>query len=126
MGVTAFLAALWGPSLLALGIGFFVSRSYYVQIYRDLEKNSLAVLMFAMTAIPVGILHTVFHNTWNTLPQIIVSLLGWGTLLKGIVLAIAPGFADRAADGWANLKLVPLAGALLLLVGAYLTWFAYF
>jgi hypothetical protein len=50
MDITIFLAQIWGPVILAVGIGVFTSRSYYLKVYRDLEKETLAVLLFAMFA----------------------------------------------------------------------------
>jgi uncharacterized membrane protein HdeD (DUF308 family) len=122
---TIFLAQLWGPALLAVALGIFFSAPYYRRIYRELEKDALAVLLFGMTATTAGIAHVLSHNVWDSTPEIVVSLLGWGLLLKGLLFIIAPGFVDRAGDRWAKLKMIPLAGALTLLVGLYLTWFAY-
>jgi hypothetical protein len=125
MDITVFLAQLWGPVIFAIGVGIFVSRSYYIKIYRDLEKDTLAVLVFGMTAMAIGLAQVAVHNVWNTLPQIIISFLGWGVLLKGALFIIVPGFVDKMGDKWINLKLIPLAGGLTLLIGAYLTWVAY-
>lgn len=126
MDVTLFLAQIWGPVLLAVAIGIFGSRSYYLKIYRELEKDALAVLTFGMIGMSAGIAQVSFHNVWETFPQVVVSFLGWGTLIKGALFVIAPSFMDRAGDGWANLKMIPVAGMLALLVGGYLSWFAYF
>ncbi len=125
MDITDFLMQLWGPVLLAVGLGFFTSRSYYLKIYRELDKQSFAVFVFSIFAIPAGIIHIQAHNLWNTLPEIIVSVLGWGLLIKGIIFAIAPRFVGRTADWEAKSKLVPLAGFLMLVLGAYLTWIGY-
>jgi len=125
MDLTTVLAQLWGPVIFAVAIGVFVSRTYYIKIYRELEKDALAVLLFGMVAMTAGIAHVLVHNIWGTFPQIIVSLLGWGLLIKGVLFIVAPGLVDRAGDGWANLKLIPIAGGLMLLVGAYLSWIAY-
>ena len=125
METTLFLAHLWGPAILAVGIGFFVSRSFYVQIYRNLEKESFAVLVFSMVAIAAGIAQVSIHNSWSTLSEIIVSFLGWSLLLKGVVLAIFPRIADRGAHWTVNAKLLTLIGAIMLAVGAYLTWISY-
>lgn len=116
---------LWGPVLLAIGLGFFTSRVYYTKIYRDLDKQSFAVFMFSLFAIAAGIAHVQAHNVWETAPQIIVSFLGWGLLLKGIVFAVAPRFVDRTAEWEAKAKLIPVAGALMLILGAYLTVIGY-
>lgn len=126
MDITTFLAQIWGPVLLAVGLGVFVSRNFYIKVYRDLEKDVLAVLTFGMVAMVFGIIQISVHNAWNTIPQIIVSLLGWGTLLKGIVFVTAPGFVDRAGDWQAKSNLVSFSGGLMLILGAYLSWIGYF
>ena len=126
MELTTILAQLWGPAILLVGMGVFMSGSYYLALYRDLEKNSLSVLTFGMLAVVGGIAQILFHNVWGTLPQIIVSLLGWGLLLKGALFIVAPRFVDQVGDGWADRKLIPVAGILMLLVGGYLSWIGYF
>lgn len=126
MDTTIFLAKLWGPVLLAVGIGVFVSRSYYIKIYRDLEKDVLAVLLFGMVAMISGVAHILFHNVWNTFQEGLISFLGWGLFVKGALFIIAPNFVDYAGNFWANKNLIPLAGILTLIAGAYLSWIGYF
>jgi hypothetical protein len=126
MDTTNFLALLWGPTMLSIALGIFVSRKYYTKIYRDLQKESLALLMFGMLAISAGIAQILYHNVWSTLPEIIISLLGWGLLLKGLVFAIAPAFVDKAGDFEANSNLIPTVGVILFILGAYLSWTGFF
>lgn len=125
MNATMFLAHLWGPVLLAIGLGVFVSRSYYVRVYRNLQKEALAVLLFGMIAIVWGILQVGAHNLWGTPAEVIISIIGWGMLAKGLLFAVAPGVVDRAGDKTADSGLIPMAGVLMLVIGAYLSWFAY-
>lgn len=119
-------AGLWGPVVLAIALGMFISPSFYKKIYRDLEKDALAVLLFGMAAMTLGIAQTGVHNVWETVPEILVSILGWGALVKGAVFVIAPRLADQAGDNWLKLKLMPVSGIVMFLIGGYLTWFAYF
>ncbi len=126
MDVTSLFAAVWGPVLVAVGLGFFCSTEYYRKIYRDLEQGSFAVLFFGMFAMAAGIVHILIHNVWDSLPQILVSLLGWGVLIKGIICVTFPKFADRGGDWALNTKLVPAAGATILVLGVYLSWVGYF
>ncbi len=125
MDTTVFLAQMWGPTILAVGLGVFMSRNYYIKIYRDLEKDVLAVLVFGMAGMAAGIAQVLFHNSWGSLPEIVISLLGWGLLLKGAMFVIAPTFVDTLGDMWASKQLIPIAGTFALIVGTYLTWFAY-
>lgn len=126
MDMTMFLASLWGPALLVLGIGFFTSPGFYTRIYRDVEKASFAMLIFGVGGMMAAIAQISVHNLWNTWPAIIISLLGWGTLLKAVVYTIKPDIADKGGDWVVASKLVLTAGVLLLVIGGYLTWFAYF
>lgn len=124
--ITIFLAQIWGPIFVAMSFGIFISRDYYLKIYRDLEKETLAVLCFGLLTLSLGIVQVEVHNVWGTLPQIIISFLGWAMLAKGIVLVVKPELANRAGDWFANAKSVSIIGSITLIGGLYLTWFAYF
>lgn len=126
MDITIFLAQLWGPVVLAIGIGVFVSRNYYIRVYRDLEKDPLAVIVFGMIAMGAGIAQVLSHNMWDTLLQVVVSILGWGLLAKGVTFLVIPKVIDRIGDWYVRNKLLPVAGVLMLVAGGYLTWVAYF
>lgn len=125
MELTYYLAQIWGPILLAIGVGFFVSSSFYRSVYGELEKESFAVLFFGMIAMAVGIAHVMVHNVWGSLSQIVVSFLGWALLFKGIVCVVAPRFADKWSDMMVASRIVPMAGIGALLLGGYLTWIGY-
>ncbi len=125
MELTTFLAQLWGPILIAVGLGFFVSRPYYIRIYKDIEQAPFAVLFFGMAAMAAGLAQLLSHNAWDSLPEILVTLLGWGLLLKGVICVVSPSLADRGGDFALAARIVPAAGGLAFLIGAYLTWFAY-
>ncbi len=125
MDITVFLAQIWGPIMIALGLGIFTSRSHYVKIYRDLEKEPFAALVFGMFATALGIMQIGAHNAWNTLPQILVSVLGWGLLLKGLVFIVAPRLVDRSGNRAIKSGLLPIVATAVLIFGVYLAWVGY-
>lgn len=126
MDITVFLAQIWGPIVLAVGLGMFISRAHYARIYRNLENEALAILVFAMAGIAAGVLQVTSHSLWDTPAQIIISLLGWALLIKSVMLAILPGAADRLGDWAADARLITVIGAVMLLAGGYLSWIGYF
>lgn len=125
MDITTYLASIWGPVMLAVALGVFMNAAYYRKVYRDLEQDTLAALVFGMLAMAIGIMQVQVHNLWDTVPQILVSLLGWAVLLKGAAFLLAPKLVDSMGDRWANMKLIPVAGTAMLLLGGYLTYIAY-
>jgi hypothetical protein len=123
---TAFVAGIAGPAFILIGIGFFASRAHYKSVYQNLRNETLAVFMTAVVVLSAGIAIVRAGNTWDTLPDIIVSLLGWLMILKGAVLAVMPPFAERTATRVMNAGLFTLIGVVLLIVGIYLCAVAYF
>ena len=126
METTIFLAKIYGPIIFAVGLGIFLSRSYYIKIYRELEKDALAGLLFGMVAMASGIVQLQFHNVWDTFPQVLISLIGWGLIIKGVLFVVSPKTIDKAGDFWVHKNLIPVAGLLTLIAGAYLSWVGYF
>lgn len=124
--ITIFLAQLWGPAMLAVGVGIFVSKNYYTKIYRDIEKEPLALLLFGFVGIAAGIAHIQVHNFWNTLPEIIISLFGWALLVKALIFLIKPRLADQWGNHVSSAKMVPAAMVGAIVLGGYLTWVGYF
>jgi ABC-type enterobactin transport system permease subunit len=126
METTAYLAQLWGPAILAVGIGVFINRHNYIKVYRELERDTLAVLLFGMVAMIAGVAHVLAHNVWGSFMEGLISFLGWALLAKGTMFIMAPKFVDKAGDYWAHKKLIPVAGLLTLAAGIYLVWLGYF
>jgi hypothetical protein len=126
MDITMMLAQVWGPIMIALGLGFFFSPSFYTRVYRDLEQAPFAVICFGMIAMAAGIFQIHAHNVWETAPQILISFFGWGLLVKGFICTAFPGMADRGGDWALSSKLVPTIGWVVVLLGAYLSWVGYF
>lgn len=124
--ITIFLAQLWGPALLAMGVGIYVSRGYYTKIYRDIEKEPLALLLFGFVGMAAGIAHIQAHNVWGNLPEIVISFFGWALLAKALVFLIKPKLADEWGNKISGNNMIPTATAIAVILGGYLTWVGYF
>ena len=125
MDTTIFLAQIWGPVLLAIGVGMSIGRAQYLKVYKDIESEPLAGLGFGVLAMAAGLAQIAVHNTWDTLPAIIVTLLGWGAFVKGALFLMEPKFVGEMARTWVKADLLPLASAGSIIIGAYLMWFGY-
>jgi len=118
MDVSIFLAKFWGWYL----IFFFFILSYnpkrIKQILSFLEDEKFSILV-AFIAIVIGLLNIFFHNVWDSSATVIVSLIGWIALFKGLMLFAFPSLALKAID-FISLKLIQVIYVLLFLMGLYL------
>lgn len=122
---TLFLAQLIGPTMLAVGLGIFFSKEYYMKVYRHLENETLAVLVSGIAALVIGITMVRIHNIWEGFVPTVVTLVGWMSLLKGLMLIIMPQAVNRMGDRMAETKWFPVIGAAYALVGAFISYIVY-
>lgn len=123
--VTILVAQLAGPAILAVGLGIFFSKDYYIKVYRSLENETLAVMMGGLTILIAGIALVLNHNLWDSLLAGIVSAIGWLSILKGLMLILFPKTVNTFGDMVANSKFFNSMSILAVLCGGYLSYVAY-
>lgn len=123
METSIFLAKFWGWYLLIFFFILSINPKRIKQIFADL-KDQKFVILTAFIAIIVGLLNILAHNNWEGDWTIIITLIGWIALGKGLSLFAFP----KATINWLeyiNLKLVQIIYILLFLVGIFLLNMAY-
>lgn len=124
--MTILIAQYVGPAILAVGLGIFLSKNYYKQVYRNLESETLAVLMGGLVTLVAGIAIVLNHNDWTNLNAGIITFLGYTCVLKGLALIIMPNTVDAIGNTIADSNLFPFLATLATALGIYITYFAYF
>lgn len=122
---TILIAQFVGPVILAVGIGVFFSRNYYVKIYRNLEQETLAVLMGGISILVAGIAMVMYHNKWDSFTSGLVSFIAWASIVKGIILISFPQMANKFGDMVADSRLFGFVSIFATACGAYLSYIAY-
>lgn len=75
---------------LAIGIGIFVNSEYYKKLFADFIESTAALYLGGLVALAVGYLIVAFHNTWTWDLSVIITVLGWLALIKGIIILLLP------------------------------------
>jgi len=118
METSIFLAKFWGWYLII----FFVILSFNPirirQIFDDLRDQKFTILA-AFMAIIVGLINVLAHNVWEPDWRIIITLLGWLSLLLGLSLFIFPLIVIKWLE-FINVKLVQVVYTFLFLLGIFL------
>lgn len=118
MDISIFLAKFWGWYLLI----FFFILSYnptrIKQIFIDLKDQKFSILA-SFIAIIIGLLNILFHNIWDSSWTIIISLIGWMSLVMGLFLFTFPKQAVKRIE-YINVRYIQVIYVLLFIVGLYL------
>ena len=90
--VTLFIAQLFGISLLIVSMAMFLRQKEMMLLIDDFLKDRATLFFAALISLMTGLFIVLIHNIWSGgLINVIVTLLGWGLFLRGIVWLFVPG-----------------------------------
>ncbi|MBU1084555.1 MAG: hypothetical protein ABIG55_06660 [Candidatus Omnitrophota bacterium] len=116
MESSVFIAKLLGPFLLVVGLGMLLSRKAYDSIIKDFLVSPALMYIGGIMALIVGILVVLKNNIWVMDWRLIITITGWGSLLKGALLLVFPGVMVKAGKAWEG-KTGLMAGYAVLIAG---------
>lgn len=123
MEISILLARVIGLLLLVVGFGYILNAKHYSQMISRFLENSEFYYFSGVLAFAVGILIVNTHNVWITDWRLIITLAGWGSLLKGTVRILAPGAGKTSAASFREATgVIGTAAAIMMLLGAWLTY----
>jgi hypothetical protein len=122
---TLFLSRLLGLFYLICALAMLLHKQVYTAALATVSYNPMAMRWVAMIITLAGLAMVLAHNVWSKRPVVvIVTLLGWLTLIKGLAYLFLParwmeGFFQAVLNCGACLY---SATAFMLVLGAYLTY----
>ena len=91
--LSIFLAKTIGLYLVIVSAAFILKANELKPMALDMVRNSSLVMFSGILALIFGILIVVSHNIWVMDWRVIITLLGWLALLKGVMRLFFPEFA---------------------------------
>ena len=70
---------------LSIGIGIVINYDFYKKIFAGFIDSPVSMYFGGVMALVVGFLLVTFHNTWTRDLSVIITILGWMALIKGIL-----------------------------------------
>jgi hypothetical protein len=125
MEVSILVAKILGITYGVLGLGILLNSAYYKKVFGELMKDSGFMFFGGITSLIVGFLIVNAHNVWVKDWTVVITIIGWMVLLKGVLIFVAPKFLIKFSRPMlANTKVLGL-GVLIggLLIG-YCGFFA--
>ncbi len=121
LGVSIFLARLLGIYLVIIALALFARKEQMRASIADFAKSlGLEVFAGAITLF-LGIILVLAHNVWQLDWRVLITLLAWLTVLKGMCRLFFPAHLGRCAERLLNPTVYYSVAALLLLAGLFLT-----
>ena len=86
LSTTQILAVFIGLYMVAAGIGFLTGRGSYATLIDELRDNTALGYVTGAFVFALGAAMVAVHNLWTGPLAIVVSLVGWGALIEGVLM----------------------------------------
>jgi small-conductance mechanosensitive channel len=120
------IARLMGPVLLVMGLGMalglWMSPDVFNGVMKDFMGNLAIIWLVGVLTLVAGIAIINVHNVWESDWRVIITILGWLAILRGVTNLMFPGkvqeLGNRMVESHAACLLSTLA---LIVLGVILT-----
>lgn len=122
MELSKLIARMASVIYLSASLGAFFSTDYYRKIADDLFSNSALTYVTGFITFIIGFLIVTYHNTWAKSWVVLITILGWLAMVKGICLIAFPQFVHMLSERMltdSSAKIFPYAALCLGLFFAY-------
>ena len=94
MELSILIARISSVVYLSAALGAVFSRDHYRRVLDDLFKNAALTYFMGFTVVILGLLMVNYHNTWVKNWTVLVTILGWLALMKGVLIIAFPRFVQ--------------------------------
>ncbi|HME30589.1 MAG TPA: hypothetical protein VKE53_12100 [Pseudolabrys sp.] len=124
MSTSIFLARLIGPVMTLVGVSLLVNEAAFRKMALEFLRNPALIFFSGMIMMSAGLVVVLTHNVWVLDWHVIITLLGWVTVISGAARVFAPQRATKVGKKFLIYKdFTTAAAAIWLVVGAVLCYF---
>jgi len=118
MDISIFFARLWGSYSIIFGLLFIITGQLGKTI--EMTDDKKFTISTGYITLLMGLVTVILHNIWVADWRIAITLLGWSTLIKGIMKIGFPEIIHQQAQRFKKKQL--FSAAFMILLGAWLFW----
>jgi hypothetical protein len=92
MAISFLIAKILATIYLSISFGLLISRNYYKKEMVNLFESPGLRYFGGIIGIILGFLIINIHNKWVNNWTTLITIIGWGSLIKGVLLLVFPKF----------------------------------
>ncbi len=104
IGVSIILGKMLGVIFLGVGIGVFINARLYMGMVNELKNTVALRYLGGVIAMILGAMVISVHNIWELSWVVVITIVGWLMLIKGIAYVVFPSAMARLLDMYSKNK----------------------
>lgn len=122
------LAAIIGPMYLLYGLSILLYVKQWKKLMKKLTADHFDMFVGMFVSLLLGLILVNMYNVWDKSIYVVITLTGWGALLKGAFYLLAPSSMIKSTLKWQNglsEGFLQFEGLILTIIGALLSYNVY-
>lgn len=124
MDKAMWLAAVFGPFLTILGLWMLLYSENLIKVMTSIKNTPGAFFMMGLLNFLFGLVIVNMYNVWMWHPSVLISLLGWVLIIRGVISLYIPQLIIKYT--MTNHMAMRAIGLIPLIWGLALWWFGFF
>lgn len=121
------LAAIMGPMYLLLGLSILLHVNAWQKLMESWRKDHFSLFTMMFFSAVLGLIAVKMYNVWEWNVWLLVTITGWGMLLKGVFYLLVPGSILKTMLSWKkSTGILYFSAVVTLAIGAALTYYTYY
>jgi uncharacterized membrane protein len=119
-----YLAEIWGISLVIIPLALLVNSKYLKRMFTEIE-NEATMFSWGIVSLVIGLAMILSYNVWAQSWQVVITIIGWLALLKGLVLLFLPEYMKKWVKKLENRQWLPVALVIMVFIGLVITYLGF-
>lgn len=126
MELTILLAKIIGSYMIIVGMALLLHKSFFLTGISSFRGNKESRLILAVIDVLIGLVIVYVYTDWSTLPSVLITLVGWVTLLRGVVsMFVNDVLFEKLTSIFLRKNLYFPTAIIAIAIGFYLTLFGF-
>ncbi len=122
MGLSILVAKILALIYISVGLGVLSGKLSLKKIIEDFENSAGLTYLTGVVTIVFGVILIEYHNIWVRDWRVLITVIGWMALLKGMLLIAAPRFLTAFKNWYTN---TTIWGIVVILIGLLFGFFGF-
>ena len=119
-----YLAEVWGISMVIISLALLIKDKHLKSLLLKIETEE-SLFLWGFISLVIGLAMVLSYNVWTQSWQVIITVLGWLALLKGLALLFLPEMMKEWSKKIGYQKWLPVALIVFLIIGLVVTYFGF-
>lgn len=124
MALVNYLADIWGISLVFVPLALLVNPKYLKGLFAEVE-NEATMFFWGIISLVIGLAMVLSYNVWAQNWQVIITILGWVSLIKGLCVLFFPEHTKKCVRKMESQQWLPFALIVAVFIGLVITYFGF-